>query len=54
MKYLSELCESRETTFDPHLLEYMAALGRIPGMNHWQKDAEAAGLLAGIVRNDHI
>ncbi len=37
-----------------HILDYLAALGRISGLDHWQKDAEAAGLLAGAVRNDHV
>ena len=37
-----------------NILEYIAALGRVSGMDHWQKDAEAAGLLAGEVRNDHV
>ena len=37
-----------------HILDYLAALGRISGLDHWQRDAEAAGLLAGAVRNDHV
>ena len=37
-----------------NLLDYIASLGRVTGMGHWRKDAEAAGLLAGTVRNDHI
>lgn len=37
-----------------NLLDYMAALGHVSGMDHWQKDAEGAGLLAGAVRNDHV
>jgi hypothetical protein len=37
-----------------HLLDYLAALRRVSGLNHWQKDAEAANLLAGAVRNDHV
>ena len=37
-----------------NLLEYIPTLGRVSGMDHWQKDAEAAGLLAGAVRNDHV
>lgn len=36
------------------ITEYLAALGRVTGLTHWQKDAEAAGLLAGAVRNDHL
>jgi adenine-specific DNA methylase len=37
-----------------HLLDYLAALRRISDLSHWQKDAEAASLLAGAVRNDHV
>ena len=37
-----------------HILDYLAALGRVSGMTHWEKDAEAARLLAGAVRNDHV
>lgn len=37
-----------------NLLDYLAALRRVSDLNHWQKDAEAAGLLAGAVRNDHV
>jgi adenine-specific DNA methylase len=37
-----------------HVLDFLAALRRVSGMTHWQKDAEAARLLAGAVRNDHI
>ena len=37
-----------------NLLDYIASLGHISGMSHWRKDAEAAGLLAGSVRNDHV
>ena len=37
-----------------NLLDYIAALGHISGMGHWRKDVEAAGLLAGSVRNDHV
>jgi hypothetical protein len=36
------------------ILEYPARLGRISGMDHWQKESDAARLLAGAVRNDHI
>jgi hypothetical protein len=40
-------------------LEYVclgdvAALGRVAGMTHWHKDAEAAGLPAGAGRNDQV
>ncbi|HUY35178.1 MAG TPA: anti-phage-associated DUF1156 domain-containing protein [Pirellulales bacterium] len=37
-----------------HILDFFAALHRVAGMEHWRKDADAAGLLAGTVRNDHI
>lgn len=37
-----------------HILEYLAQLGRVTGMAHWHKDAEAATLLAGAVRSDHV
>ena len=37
-----------------NILDFLAALGRVSGMGHWQKDADAAGILAGAVRNDHV
>ena len=37
-----------------HVLDYLGALSRVSGMSHWDKDAEAARLLAGAVRNDHV
>jgi len=37
-----------------NLLDYIAALGRVSGMEHWRRDAEVAALLSGAVRNDHI
>jgi len=37
-----------------HILDYLAALRHDSRLSHWEKDAEAAGLLAGAVRNDHI
>jgi adenine-specific DNA methylase len=37
-----------------HILDYLAKLDRVGGMEHWQSDSEAARLLAGAVRNDHI
>lgn len=37
-----------------HLLFYLAQLGRVASMAHWHKDAVAAGLLLGAVRNDHV
>jgi len=35
------------------MLSYLAALAHISHMTHWQKDADAAGRLAGAVENDH-
>jgi hypothetical protein len=32
-------------------LEFLAALRQVTTMHHWHKDAEAAGLLAGALRN---
>lgn len=37
-----------------HILDYIAALRSIASMPQWSSDAEAAALLAGAVRNDHI
>ena len=37
-----------------NLLDYITVLGRVSGMDHWKKDAEAANLLSGAVRNDHV
>lgn len=37
-----------------HILDYLAALRSVTGMEHWQKDAHAASLLGGMVRNDHV
>lgn len=36
------------------VLDYLSALHHASSMEHWQKDAHAAGLLAGAVRNDHL
>ena len=36
------------------VLEYLGALRHASPMQHWGKDSEGAGLLAGAVRNDHI
>lgn len=36
------------------ILEYLSRLSFASPMSHWEKDANAAGLLAGAVRNDHI
>jgi hypothetical protein len=35
-------------------LEYLAALRHSETMEHWQKDSQAAALLAGSVWNDHL
>jgi hypothetical protein len=37
-----------------HILDYLSIPRSIAGMEHWQKDANAASLLAGAVRNDHV
>jgi len=37
-----------------HLLDFLSVLGNVFGLSHWIKDAEAAKLLAGAVRNDHV
>jgi adenine-specific DNA methylase len=36
------------------VLDYMASLRHAAPMEHWKKDSEAAGILAGAVRNDHV
>ena len=36
------------------ILEYIATLRHSSTMEHWHKDAHAANLLAGAVRNDHV
>lgn len=36
------------------VLDYLAALRNASPMEHWRKDSEGAGLLAGAVRNDHV
>ena len=36
------------------LFGYLAGLINTSTMEHWQKDSEAAALLAGAVRNDHV
>lgn len=33
------------------ILEYLAALRQNASLPHWHKDAEAAGLVAGALRN---
>jgi hypothetical protein len=37
-----------------HILDYLAALEYVSGMNAWHKNGRAAALLAGAVRNDHV
>ncbi len=57
MDYLhTELRESYWTNREKitGVLEYMAALRHSSTMEHWHKDAHAASLLAGAVRNDHV
>jgi putative DNA methylase len=36
------------------ILEYLGRLSYVGTMSHWAKDAKAAQLLAGAIRNDHI
>lgn len=36
------------------ILEYLALIGNIKGMEHWKEEAHTASLLAGAVRNDHV
>ncbi len=36
------------------ILEYLGRLGHVSTMPHWAKDAKAARLLAGAIRNDHV
>jgi putative DNA methylase len=36
------------------VLDYLSALGHSSNMEDWYKDAHAAGVLAGAVRNDHV
>ncbi len=36
------------------VLDYLAALRHAAPMKHWKKDSEAAGILAGAVRNNHV
>ncbi len=49
---LSDYWSQREKVIP--LLDYLAALGRISALSNWRRDAEAAALLAGAVRNDHV
>lgn len=36
------------------LFDFLAALGKNASMAHWHKDAHAAELMAGALRNDHV
>ena len=36
------------------ILKYLAMIGNIKGMEHWKGEAQAASLLAGAIRNDHV
>jgi hypothetical protein len=36
------------------ILDFLASLKHITTMNHWHAEAQAAELLAGAVRNDHV
>ncbi|MCL4561938.1 MAG: DUF1156 domain-containing protein [Chloroflexi bacterium] len=36
------------------ILEFLASLRNVATMEHWRKDSEAAALVAGAVRNDHV
>jgi hypothetical protein len=36
------------------LLEYFASSTKLTGLPHWHKDAEAASVLAGAIRNDYV
>jgi len=49
---LSDYWASREKIIK--VLEYLATIGNVRGMEHWHKEAHAASLLAGAVRNDHV
>jgi len=37
-----------------NLLDYLAAARNLSALTYWEKDAESAGLLAGLVRNDYV
>jgi len=37
-----------------NLLEFFAMAGTLSALPHWKRDAEAASLLAGLVRNDYV
>lgn len=49
---LPDYWASREKVI--HILEYLSRLRYASPMVHWEKDASAAALLAGAVRNDHV
>ncbi|MHB0854349.1 MAG: anti-phage-associated DUF1156 domain-containing protein [Rectinema subterraneum] len=37
-----------------NLLDYLAAARNLSALTYWRKDAESAGLLAGLIRNDYV
>lgn len=37
-----------------HILDFLATLDKVAGLDHWARDSESARLLAGAVRNDHV
>ncbi|OUC05846.1 hypothetical protein RY27_24725, partial [Litorilinea aerophila] len=49
---LSNYWEVRERLL--MLLDYLAGLRQVSHMTHWRKDAEAAHMVATLVRNDHL
>lgn len=49
---LPDYWNSRERIIE--VLDSLARLDRVTGMDHWEKDSESARLLAGAVRNDHV
>ena len=49
---LSDYWGSREKIIQ--ILDFIVSLGHVSSMNQWRKDTEAAELLVGAVRNDHV
>lgn len=49
---LPEYWNSRDKII--HILDFLATLDKVAGLDHWAKDSEAARLLAGAVRNHHV
>jgi len=49
---LNDYWQAREKLI--HVLDYLARLSAVATMAHWQKDADAAQVLAGALRNDHV